>query len=88
MGDPEALARNLRRHANALWRLCRGQEADRVAAEMLQLMRDAPDSIERGMALSYYGIIHEPDSEQAEKLFAEAYRIAENLGEDSLTARR
>jgi DNA-binding CsgD family transcriptional regulator/tetratricopeptide (TPR) repeat protein len=86
LGDPEALARNLRRYTNALWRLCRGQEADRVAAEMLELMRDAPDSLERGMALSYYGIIHEPDPEQAEKLFAEACRISENLEEDSLTA--
>jgi len=86
LGDPEALARNLRRYANALWRLCRGQEADRVAAEMLELMRDAPDSLERGMALSYYGILHEPDSEQAEKLLAEAYRISENLEDDSMTA--
>ena len=86
LGDPEALARNLRRYTNALWRLCRGREADRVAAELLDLMQDAPDSLERGMALSYYGILHEPDQEQAEKLVAEAYRISENLEDDALTA--
>jgi DNA-binding CsgD family transcriptional regulator/tetratricopeptide (TPR) repeat protein len=84
--DPETLARNLRRYANALWRLCRGRESDRVAAEMLELMRDAPDSVERGMALAYYGIVHEPDPKQAEKLLAEACRISDDLGEDSLTA--
>ncbi|TXL58009.1 ATP-binding protein [Aeromicrobium terrae] len=84
--DAESLARNLRREVQALWRLCRGEAAERAADELLELVRDAPDSYERAMALYFCGTGYAGDAEQAEKMTAEAARIAEDLQDDVLIA--
>ncbi len=84
LADPDALLRNLRKYANALWRLCRGEESARIGAEMLDLAHDAPDSVERAWSLYYFATAFERDEDQRGKLLAEAMRIADERDDDSL----
>ncbi len=86
LADPDALLRNLRKYANALWRLCRGEESARVGAELLDMSREAADSAERCWSLYYAATAFERDDEQRGKLLDEALRIADERGDDYLKA--
>jgi DNA-binding CsgD family transcriptional regulator len=76
LADVEALGRNLRTYSNCLWRLCRGDEQQKAVDEYIALMRDAPDSLEKGMALYYYVVGVRTDPDETESMLDEIDRLA------------
>jgi DNA-binding CsgD family transcriptional regulator/tetratricopeptide (TPR) repeat protein len=87
LGDREQLAASLRRYTTSLWRLCRGVEERNAAEELMELMRDAPDSPEKAAAFhlnAYHGYA---DPGDAPHVLAEALAILDRIDGDHLALR-
>jgi len=80
LGDPVDLSRNLRAYSNTLWRLCRGDDEKKVADEFFALMKDAPDSLEKGFAFYRYGLGGYAAPEEVAPLLATAQRLGAQFG--------
>lgn len=87
LGDPEAVSKNLRAQASCLWRLCRGDEAQRASDESFQLMAGAPDSLEKGWALTSYAAGWLDDPAESLRLATTGLALAEHHGDGPLRAR-
>ncbi len=87
LNDPIALSRSLRAYSQGLWRLCRGEGQVKVAEEFYSLMKDAPDSLERGYVLYNYAAAGHAGPGEADHLYAEAGRLSELFDDDALRAK-
>ena len=84
LGDPDELSAALRALGHTYWRLCRADEDKKVAEEYFTLMQDAPDSVERGMALYTYLRFLDPYSAEFAELLDEADRISRRFDDVQL----
>jgi DNA-binding CsgD family transcriptional regulator len=87
LDDRDRLAASLRRYTTALWRLCRGVEERQVADELMELMRDAPDSAEKAAALYVNALHGQAGPGAAPAMLDEALAILDRLDEDDLVLR-
>jgi DNA-binding CsgD family transcriptional regulator/tetratricopeptide (TPR) repeat protein len=58
LGDQRSAGADLRLLSTTLWRLCRGEEADRAAAEAVSVLQQLPPGVELAWAYASLAIFH------------------------------
>lgn len=87
LGAVESLSRCLRRYGRCLWRLCCTEPSREAVLEAYELMRGAPDSLEKGLTLYEFSHDQTLDARERRSLLDECERIARELDDKSLEGR-